>query len=181
MTFKEFFHKINIFGRMNEAYRQARNFDVEDDNEYFAAVSDLLEEEGIRRLDCFIQHSDITTLKHVICVSYITYRACRHFGLDWRAGARAGILHDYVTYDWHEPGDGSHRLHGFRHPRFALENSRKITELSPLEENCIKRHMWPLTPVPPRYREAFVLTFVDKFCATKETFRKYRRGTEEKR
>lgn len=179
MTFKEFLHSINIFGRMNEAYRHSYHLCDKDDSEYLSLVSDLMESEGIKNLDNYIQHSDITTLKHVICVSYITYKACKHFNLNYTAGARAGILHDYVTYDWHDPGDGSHRLHGFRHPGFALNNSKQITELSPLEENCIIRHMWPLTPIPPKYKEAFVLTLVDKYCATKETFRKYQHNPEE--
>ena len=85
-----------------------------------------------------------------------------------------GILHDYVTYDWHVP-DPSHRLHGFRHPGFAVTNSRKITELSALEENMIRRHMWPLTVVPPKYKEAWALTLVDKVLATRETLRKYQK------
>ena len=32
----------------------------------------------------------------------------------------------------------------------------------------ILRHMWPVTIVPPKYKEGFVLTLADKWCATKE-------------
>ncbi len=28
--------------------------------------------------------------------------------------------------------------------------------------------MWPLTLVPPRYRESFVVTFVDKYLSSRE-------------
>ncbi len=104
----------------------------------------------------------------------MTYTFCKTLGWDHVAAARAGILHDYVTYDWHVP-DPSHRLHGFRHPGFAVTNSRKITELSALEENMIRRHMWPLTVVPPKYKEAWALTLVDKVLATRETLRKYQK------
>ena len=34
--------------------------------------------------------------------------------------------------------------------------------------NCIKRHMWPLTFVPPRYAEGYIVSFADKYCATRE-------------
>jgi uncharacterized protein len=37
-----------------------------------------------------------------------------------------------------------------------------------MEENIIRRHMWIITLVPPRYKEGYVVTFVDKFCAAKE-------------
>ena len=163
---------------MHDLYRQS--FKIEDfaDEDYISIVSPLLEESGIQNLDNYIQHSDITTLKHVKSVSYISYKLCRHLGWDYKAAARAGILHDYVTYDWHDP-DPSHRLHGFRHPGFALKNAKEITDLSPVEENCIKRHMWPLTVIPPLYKEAWLLSAVDKYCATKETFRKYRMHPEE--
>ena len=123
-----------------------------EDEAYIAIVSPLLAEPGIQKLDTF----------------------CKTLGWDHVAAARAGILHDYVTYDWHVP-DPSHRLHGFRHPGFAVTNSRKITELSALEENMIRRHMWPLTVVPPKYKEAWALTLVDKVLATRETLRKYQK------
>ncbi|MBR0365051.1 MAG: HD family phosphohydrolase, partial [Clostridia bacterium] len=133
-----------------------------------------LAEPGIRKLGDFVQHSDITLLMHVRAVSWMTYTFCKTLGWDHVAAARAGILHDYVTYDWHVP-DPSHRLHGFRHPGFAVKNSREITELSALEENMIRRHMWPLTVIPPKYKEAWALTLVDKVIATRETLRKYQK------
>lgn len=178
MTFSELLSRARIIPRMQQIYRHSFRLDPQEDAAYFAIVEPLLSQPGIQNLDRYIQHSDITTLRHVISVSYIAYRVCRRLSWDYKSAARAGILHDYVTYDWHV-SDPSHRLHGFRHPGFALTNSRAITELSPVEENCIIRHMWPLTPIPPKYKEAMVLTLVDKFCATKETMRKYQSRPEE--
>lgn len=145
------------------------------DQTYLELVEPLLQEPGIQKMDTFLQHSDITLLDHVQAVSYMTYTVCKTLGWNTEAAARAGILHDYVTYDWHIP-DPSHRLHGFRHPGFAVKNSREITTLSPLEENMILRHMWPLTVIPPKYKEAWSLTLVDKILATGETLRKYKRS-----
>jgi uncharacterized protein len=39
----------------------------------------------------------------------------------------------------------------------------------------IRRHMWPLTVIPPKYKEAWALTLVDKVLATRETLRKYQK------
>jgi len=160
--------------KLGSLYRVSIHLDPKTDPEYFEIIEPLLYTEGIQTLGTFLQHSDFTLLRHVLSVSYMTYRVCRKLGWDYKAAARAGLLHDYVTYDWHVP-DKSHRLHGFRHPYFALRNSRELTELSKIEENAIVRHMWPLTPIPPKYREAWALTLVDKYCATRETLRKYQK------
>ena len=74
----------------------------------------------------------------------------------------------YFLYDWHEK-DKSHRLHGFYHPSTALRNAKEDFDLNPIEENMIARHMFPLTPIPPRYKEAWILCLADKYCATVET------------
>jgi hypothetical protein len=81
---------------------------------------------------------------------------------------RGALLHDYFLYDWHEK-DGGHRLHGFRHPAFALYNASKDFSLNRKERNIIARHMFPLTVLPPRCLEAWIVCFVDKYCAFSET------------
>ena len=55
------------------------------------------------------------------------------------------------------------------HPGIALNNAEKVFHLGKIEKNMIKRHMFPLTPVPPKYRESVILCVADKICATKET------------
>lgn len=35
----------------------------------------------------------------------------------------------------------------------------------------IARHMFPLTPIPPGCREAWLVCLADKWCAMKETLR----------
>ena len=38
------------------------------------------------------------------------------------------------------------------------------------EKDIIVKHMWPLTITPPKYKESYILTLMDKFSATKESF-----------
>ena len=142
------------------------------DDEYLAIIKDLLNTKELQILKTNIQHGDITTYEHVRSVSYISYRICKKWGLNYRAAARAGLLHDLVYYDWHVK-DKSHRFHGYRHPGFALHNALKLTKLSDLEKDIIIRHMWPLTIIPPKYIEAMIVSCVDKYCAAKETMRRY--------
>lgn len=162
---------------LNALYRRAYHLDFAEDREYLSLVEDLLKEPMVQNMKNFQQHSDITLLNHVITVSFLSYTISKRLGWNHIACARAGLLHDLVTYDWHVK-EKSHRFHGYRHPGFAAENAKTITDLIPLEEHIIRRHMWPLTPLPPKHKEAWLITFVDKFCATKETLRKYQRNPE---
>lgn len=86
---------------------------------------------------------------------------------------RGALLHDYFLYDWHEKSD-DHRLHGFTHPARALKNAEEIFDLSVVEKDIIKRHMFPLTPVPPAYRESYLVCLADKICSSYETLHRDR-------
>ena len=77
------------------------------------------------------------------------------------------LLHDYFLYDWHD-GKGRH-LHGFTHPKCAFRNAEKDYTLSPRVKNIIVRHMFPLTPIPPACKEAWIVCIADKICAIEET------------
>ncbi|HZJ78047.1 MAG TPA: HD domain-containing protein [Clostridia bacterium] len=154
--------------KLFEAYIKSRNLINNKDQDFFECVVDLLESDDIQSLEKFYQHQNVTRLEHILSVSYLSFLICRRLGLDFREAARGALLHDLFFYDWHE-SDPSHRLHGYRHPTFALNNARKIFgPLSPMTENIIIRHMWPLTPTPPKYKESFIVSFVDKYCTTQE-------------
>lgn len=119
-----------------------------------------------------MQHGDISCLEHCLYVSYTSYVLCEKLGLDKKSAARAALLHDFFLYDWHKK-DGRRGWHGFTHPRKALENAAQHFSLSPMEQNIILRHMWPLTPLPPRYKESFIVTMADKYCALSEVSHLY--------
>ena len=76
-------------------------------------------------------------------------------------------MHDLFYYDWRTTkfDEGSHAC---VHPRIAAKNAEKITELSDLERDIIIKHMWGATIAPPKYKESYIVTFVDKYCAVKE-------------
>ena len=37
-----------------------------------------------------------------------------------------------------------------------------------MEKDIILKHMWPLTIIPPRYLESFIVSIIDKIVATGE-------------
>ena len=118
----------------------------------------------------YFQHGRTSVYAHSVRVAACSLKLSRALRLktDRRALVRGALLHDYFLYDWHESG-GGHRLHGYFHPGRALRNARQDYVLSPREENIIHRHMFPLTPMPPTTREAWLVCLADKYCAAAET------------
>lgn len=131
---------------------------------------DILDSKSIQIQKQCLQHGKRTVFEHSLAVALmcLTINEFLHLKLNERRLIRGALLHDYFLYDWHVK-DKSHRLHGFRHPYFALENARKEYELDPVLEDMIVKHMFPLIPIPPKYRESWVLCLADKICASKET------------
>lgn len=140
----------------------------ERDADFFSLVGDLYATDEVQSMRQYPQHSTTNRLDHIRAVTYMSYILSKKFSLDVKAASRAALLHDLVYYDWHDP-DYSHRPHGFRHPRFAVFNARLLNpSITKKEERIILRHMWPLTPLPPSSREGLIVTFCDKYCASRE-------------
>lgn len=143
--------------------------------EYEMELKDMIEQlkrEGRLGLeDTFYQHGSTTVLEHSIQVAELSCRIARrlNWGVDYEVLMRGALLHDYFLYDWHEQDDGRHRLHGFTHPYMALRNAMEDFDLTEKEMDIIRHHMFPLVPVPPHCREAWIVCIADKLCASRET------------
>ncbi len=135
-------------------------------------VDRLERDSRFSRTRLYIQHGKVSVFVHCVCVAYMSCAITRFFNLDLDVSALiiGALLHDYFLYDWHD-GELCRKIHGFTHPFKACKNAKEDCELTPVEENIIKRHMFPLVPIPPRYREAWVVCLADKLCACEETLR----------
>lgn len=146
--------------------------------EFLDCVEDLLELDEVKKLDEFCQHCNTSRLQHSLNVSYYSYLMAKTFHFDYRSAARAGLLHDLFWYDWHV--EKTPELHAFYHPKAALENAKTIANLNKIEQDAIVKHMWPLSNGMPRYKESYVVTFADKYCATVEIAEQFRAGAKTK-
>lgn len=137
------------------------------------ALRELIQSPKVARMAEYTQHGDTSCLLHCVAVAVYSQRLGRALGLRLReeALARGALLHDYFLYDWHHSGRPG-LVHAFGHPYFALENARRDFALSAVEENIIVRHMFPMVPIPPRYKEGWLVTAVDKALSVYETFKK---------
>jgi uncharacterized protein len=132
---------------------------------YYEYIRDIFESEEFQSLKNFTHHFCTTRFQHSVNVSYYNYRVCHFFGLDERAGARAGLLHDLYFYSTNNKPS---KVHLRSHPLTALQNANQNFELSPMEKDIISKHMYPLTKERPKYKETYVIVFVDKYCAIAE-------------
>ena len=131
---------------------------------------DILQSDNMNLNKNFIQHGTTSVYEHCINVTKMCLKISKklHIKVDTKTLVRGALLHDYFLYDWHD-SDKSHRLHGFRHAKFAYINANKEYNLNNVEKNMILTHMFPLNLRIPRYKESIILCIADKICATKET------------
>ena len=147
------------------------------DKEFLLIVKDIITNEDFLKLK-EIKHHNESIYDHCIDVGYKAYKLAKLLKLNHIECARAGLLHDFFLYDWRKCGTrGVHHLkkmHAFHHPTVALENALKHFVLTNLEIDIIKKHMFPVTIIPPKYKESWLITMIDKYLAVKEYAIKYK-------
>ena len=138
--------------------------------DFIEVCGDIYYSPQLQNLAGFEQHFKINRLQHIRSVAYLSFLVSKKLGLNYTEATRAAMMHDLFYYDWREDNK-SHKLHGYRHPYFSLKNAFYYHgELTKRETDIIKKHMWPLTPFFPRYKESYVVTAMDKYCATIEMY-----------
>ena len=135
------------------------------DKEYIEIVQDILLNDTVQQMKNYRQHYNVSCFDHCLYVSYNLYYICKKHNLDYKSAARAGLVHDLFLYDWRKRENGRKGHHAFTHPKLAYENARKIFMLNDKEKDIILKHMWPVTWSIPRYKESFLMTYVDKYFA----------------
>lgn len=121
----------------------------------------------------FIQHGTTSIYDHVISVALEAIVICEKFNLkvDYDSLIRGALLHDYFLYDWHKPHKYKY-IHGFTHPYEAYKNASCELDLNRVERDIIIKHMFPLTIIPPKYLETWVVSFADKIVSIRESVTK---------
>ena len=134
------------------------------EEEYVKLMKCIIETDKYKSLKNYIHHKKISVYDHSIAVANLCYKYAKkkNLNIDYKSLIRAALLHDYYLYDWHEKGKW-HKPHGYKHPKIALENALKdYPDLNDIEKDSILRHMFPLTIIPPKYKEGWVLQKCDK-------------------
>ena len=135
--------------------------------EFESIINDIANNDTVLKMKKYKQHYSTTCYDHCYSVAYDCYKIAKKLNLDYVSLTRAAMLHDLFLYDWHIKGDRK-GFHAFTHGRCACNNAEKLFNLNDKEKDIIIKHMWPVTVIPPKSIEGFILTGVDKYCATEE-------------
>lgn len=176
---------VEIRGKINTFMKSIQSKIIMDlqgrkplEKEFYDIINDIYKHEEFMKLKRYFHHNS-SIYAHVRDVSYFSYRACKYLKLDYRSAARGALLHDFFLYDWRhhdEPDLHRDKYHGIEHPRIALANAEKYFALNDVEKDIIVKHMWPLTLLPPRYKESYIVTFADKYLSSKEFIDEFKRS-----
>ena len=130
--------------------------------EFNKIISDILKNKEFIKLKDEVHHG-MNRLDHSLNVARTTFLWAKKLG--WKNYAevtRAALLHDFFTIE---------ELHGqlqIVHPMIASEKARKYFHITRRQQNVIESHMFPISPRLPRYKESWLVSVVDKYCAAYE-------------
>ena len=139
--------------------------------EFEEIIAPIVSNNTVKRMHNYRQHCNTSCFEHCKNVAYFSYLICKKLNLDYVSISRAAMVHDLFLYDWREKKEYINRkgLHAFTHPKCALDNALKLFDLNDKEQDIILKHMWPLTIKLPKYKESYIITLVDKYCAILES------------
>lgn len=111
-----------------------------------------------------IVHHGNTRYNHSVRVAYISYKLSKVLGFDVNSAVRAGALHDFflVRDDKNIVSSAKMLL---EHPSIAKENAINYFGINEKEQNIIESHMFPISNVMPKSKEAWIVTLSDKIVA----------------
>ena len=144
--------------------------------EVFSLGRDIILTDEAQDMKNYIQHGTTSVFEHALAVAKfsvifaINLESLFNVRIDRESLVRGALLHDYFLYDWHKPSEKRRGLHGFTHPSIACENAIRDFNITPIEQDIIKHHMFPLTFFCPHSWEGWIVCMADKWCALCETF-----------
>ena len=133
------------------------------DWEYFKIIKPYLQNEEVQKM-IDIKHHLVNRLSHCLSVSYYSFLICKKIKWNYKAVAKAALFHDFYFTKIKDEDGIKDKIEEFAngHAEEAYLNAVKNFHLSPLEENIILSHMWPLSKYRPKYKEAIIVGLVDK-------------------
>lgn len=133
------------------------------DYEFNQLIAPIVENEEYQKMKECIHHG-MNRYDHMIRVSYYSYKITKFLHLNYKATARASALHDFFFENLKD-----HKLKQLvSHSDQALENSLEHFELSLLEQDIIKSHMFPVGKNIPKYLESWIVDLVDDIASIYE-------------
>lgn len=132
--------------------------------EFNNLIDDIINNNEFKKIDNEIHHG-ISRMMHAKRVSKMTYNITKKLNMNYQSATRAALLHDFYL-------NSDLNCNSFKalkkHPNIACDNASKHFNITSLESNIIKSHMFPLGEEKPKYSESFIVSFSDKIVALYE-------------
>lgn len=139
---------------------------IYNDSNFMKIAKPIIENKEFEKTK-LIKHHDTTRFNHSVKVAYLSYRFSKVLGLDDKSIVRGATLHDFFL----ERDDENIKTETkmlIKHPKIAKENAIKYFGVNEKEQNIIESHMFPVSNVLPRTKEAWIVSFCDKLIAASE-------------
>ena len=147
------------------------------EKQFLEIAKPILRNIEFQRRKTFLHHQD-SVYEHSIRVALTAYNIAKHISKYKKVNMNnvviGALLHDFYLTPWRDNKTLIiWKKHGFTHGKIAAFNSYQICPdlINKRIENSIKRHMFPLTIIPPKYLEGWIITLADKYVSF-EVFKK---------
>ena len=130
-------------------------------------VKDILSNKEFQKTKGKVHHG-ITRYDHLVRVAFYTFIVTKFLRLNYVEATRAALLHDFFL---DETKNEKKREALKNHPKYALSNAKKYYDLTPLQEDIITSHMFPVTYTPPKYLESWIVDLVDDVAGIYEQYK----------
>ena len=132
------------------------------DKIFLEYIDEVINNKEFLKRKKFMHHVNESVYDHSMKVAYESYKFAKKHHLNVKNICIGAILHDFYFKPWQEDHTKKkfRELHGFVHARQYFPHL-----INPMVEDIILRHMFPLNIIPPKYKESWVVTMMDKKCS----------------
>lgn len=169
LPFGKLFYFIIIYGIMlmvifmyNKIYQE---------KEFYRIAEPILRNTEFQRRKLFLHHNN-SVYDHSISVALVAYRVAKYLSRSINVNIQnvvvGALLHDFYLKPWRENKHPElFRKHGFTHGKVAAINSNQFFPdlVNKRVMDSIQKHMFPLTLLPPKYIEGWIVTMADKYVS----------------
>lgn len=136
------------------------------DKKFMSVAGPILSHKEFLKTKSIVHHGN-TRYNHSVRVAYLAYTLSKLFGCDQTSTIRGGALHDFfLVRDDKNIATSTKML--IEHPKIAKQNAITYFGVNEKEQNIIESHMFPVSNVAPKSKEAWLVTLSDKLVATFE-------------
>lgn len=140
---------------------------LKNDIAYEQIVQDILNDNDFNKISEIPHHHTTNRLTHSLKVSYLSYRMAKKLNIDYVAAARSGLLHDYY---FEQPCEQPNirekkKMMLSEHTKIAVENAKKRYNITSIEEDAIRCHMFPLDKKIPKHKVSWIVMLADKLAS----------------